>query len=196
MSSFSRQQLEAYLKTIDVKGNVIDIGGSQNPIKGRTKSWNVDEYNILDLENPHHGNMPDIISDIQEEEQYHLAYLIAENGNFADIIFCIEVSEYWHNPLQALKNIHVCLKECGTLYISFHTIYPLHPPEGEDCLRYTKYGIERLMKESGFKIEQMVARKLKNDIRGLFNAEGMRGINKNKDDIHNDQGYICKCIKL
>jgi len=37
MSSYSRIKLEEYLKTIDVKGKVVDIGGSQNPIKGRVK---------------------------------------------------------------------------------------------------------------------------------------------------------------
>ena len=41
------QQLEDWIKTLDVSGSVLDIGGSQNPIKGRTKSWDVNEYKIL-----------------------------------------------------------------------------------------------------------------------------------------------------
>ncbi len=53
MSSQSRMQLEKWLSEIEVKGKCLDCGGSQNPIKGRTKSWEAEEYKILDLETPH-----------------------------------------------------------------------------------------------------------------------------------------------
>lgn len=66
MSSYSRQQLEAWLKNIDVKAKrVLDCGGSQLPVKGRTKSWEVKTYKILDLQNPHENKVsPDIVADI------------------------------------------------------------------------------------------------------------------------------------
>ena len=48
--SFYRDQLENYLKTIDVKAEtVFDVGGKEKPVKGRTKSWTVKNYEILDI---------------------------------------------------------------------------------------------------------------------------------------------------
>ena len=193
MSSYSRIKLEEYLKTIDVKGKVVDIGGSQNPIKGRVKSWNIGAYKILDLENPHQGEKPSIIQDVQSKFCY-----CREFESCFDVAFCIEVSEYWINPVQALENICFLLKKGGILYISFHFLYPIHPPHGEDCLRYTRWGIMKLMKATGFEIEEIITREFKNKMVGvsLFNQEGMRGENKNRDPMHFDQGYIIKAIKL
>jgi len=222
MSSYSRIQLEEYLKTIHVKGSVLDIGGIQNTIKGRTKSWDVIDYQILDLKEPHEGSdKPDIEVDIQsegEEIDYDCCgipvdepgaseksssgiipiYKIRTNREEFDTVFCIEVSEYWYNPLQALKNINVFLKEDGILYISFHLFYPVHEPRGEDCLRYTKFGIEKLMKMAGFEIEEMIPRKFKSSIiiKNVYNLEGMRGLDKNSDRIHEDQGYIVKARRV
>ena len=48
MASEMRMGLEKWLKTIDVEGTVIDFGGSQKELKGRTKSWNPKEYKIAD----------------------------------------------------------------------------------------------------------------------------------------------------
>jgi len=65
MSSYFRQRLEEWLKTKDVSSkNLLDIGGSQNPLKGRTKSWDVKLYHILDLADPHQGEKPDIECDL------------------------------------------------------------------------------------------------------------------------------------
>lgn len=65
MSSYFRQKLESYLKTLDVKADrVLDVGGSQLSIKGRTKSFQVKELLTLDLAEPHEGKKPDIIADM------------------------------------------------------------------------------------------------------------------------------------
>jgi len=136
MSSLTRIQLENYLKTIDVKGSVLDVGGSQSSIRGRTKSWDVDNYKILDLPQPHKGDKPDYAFDIQE---YMLGHKINERF---DNIFCMEVTEYLYDPWRAIYNMGRLLKKDGHLYISFHFIYPQHPPEKLDYLRYTPAGVE------------------------------------------------------
>jgi len=65
MSSYSRQQLEAYLQTIDVKDvNVLDIGNSQQDLKRRLKVFEPKKYVGLDLETPHEGEQSDIITDM------------------------------------------------------------------------------------------------------------------------------------
>ena len=173
MSSKSRKQLESWLKTIDVNCNsVIDIGGSQNSIKGRIKSWNVNEYKILDLENPHEDSRkPDIINDLNEDR-----YPSIQNANRFDIAFCMEVSEYWFNPLQALRNIAQYIRRDGILYISFHFVYNQHPPDKLDYLRYTPNGVNKLLEEAGFVITECKHRLAESDFLEMFyQSEGMRG---------------------
>ena len=54
MSSFSRIQLEDWLKTIEIKGGrVLDVGDSQNPVKNKLKMFELDEYKVLDFKEPH-----------------------------------------------------------------------------------------------------------------------------------------------
>lgn len=68
MSSFSRKQLEEWVKEIEVKGGkCLDVGGSQNPITKRLKIFESNDYKILDLEIPHEcKRKPDIICDLNE----------------------------------------------------------------------------------------------------------------------------------
>jgi len=111
MPSNYRLQLEDWLKTLDVKADTVyDIGGKQKPVKGRTKSWEVNEYKILDL--------PEF--DVQEEMSTSQVVRYEK----ADLIFCLEVFEYLIYPSGAMYNISYLLNEGGTAYISFAFIYP------------------------------------------------------------------------
>jgi len=160
MSSYTRQQLESWLKTIDVSGKVIDIGGSQNPIKGRTKSWDVDDYKILDLEEPHECKQkPDYTADLNYDFVEEYPNVVVDAGD-SDIAFCLEVSEYWWNPVQALKNIALLLKQGGVLYISFHFVYPVHNPIIYDYIRYTENGVMKMLIKAGFDIETITPREM------------------------------------
>lgn len=197
MPSNSRLRLEEWLKTIDVKANmVLDIGGSQLPIKGRTKSWEVNDYVILDLEQPHEcKQQPDVISDIQNEVWHKIEEL--DNVANYDIAFCIEVAEYWFKPLEALKNINFLLKKGGELYISFHFLYPIHKPSGLDYLRYTQHGVQKLLEEAGFKIEQMVFKEMELGAHEFGQLCGVEGMRMDKDyHKHSAQGYLIKAIKI
>lgn len=192
MSSWSRIQLERWLQTIDVKvDKVLDVGGSQFPVKGRTKSWEVEEYKILDLGQPHNCiQTPDIIQDINEE--FDIPYT-----DF-DIAFCLEVSEYLWNPVQALININKCLKEGGILYLSSHFIYPVHTPVENDCLRYTRKGIITMLEKTGFEIIEIIPRMETEDARvqwgGYCCEQGMRMA---KDYfLHNEVGHLLVTKKI
>lgn len=200
-SSYSRQQLENYLKEIEVKANtVLDVGGSQNPVKRRTKSWNVGKYDILDLERPHEMNAkPDFQDDIQ--------YLDPKNYDKYDMIFCLEVSEYWINPYGAIQNMYDMLNKGGVLYISSHFIYPHHNPVGEDCLRYTRVGITKLLQKVGFEVKEIVPRveeeadfgcyrcdaSIPVNLMKWFKSQGMRPAKFYRN--HNEVGHIIKAIK-
>ena len=186
--SVSRDQLEKWVKTIDVKTDkVLDIGGSQLPIKDRVNSFEVKDYKIMDLEVPHECKQkPDIIQDIQEE--------MFEYDKF-DVIFCLEVSEYWYDPHNAIKNIFKILNNGGVLYCSFHFVYPIHNPEGLDYLRYTRWGVETLLSKAGFIIEEIIPRvNERASYQAYCVAEGMRPCKTY--DNHEETGYLIKAKKI
>lgn len=93
-------------------------------------------------------------------------------------VFCIEVSEYWHDPAAALKNIWLLTETGGTLYITFHWLYGIHKPAGTDMLRYSFPAIRRLLEDAGFSIEECTSRDLSpagiSSLRQFYRAEGMR----------------------
>lgn len=140
MSSLSRQQLESWLKNIDVKGNVLDIGGGQKSLEGRVKSLKSNIYHVLDINEKFN---PDYLCDINEK----MVNKITDYNQ----IFCLEVSEYFYDPVTAIENIFWCLKNGGELYISFHFVYPLHKPDGDDMLRYTRNWINKVFQMVGFR---------------------------------------------
>lgn len=158
MSSFFRTQLETYLKTLEVADdNVVDIGGAQFPVKGRTKSWNVKNYLVIDNGegkfeefNKEYLNV-DIQDGISDDLQ-----------NKFDKAFMLEVAEYLYNPVAAIYFTNQLLKKGGELIISFPFLYPIHPPIGKDYLRYTRYGAIKILKELGFEIVEYIPRLIKN----------------------------------
>jgi len=168
--SYYREQLESYLKQIDVNaGIVLDVGGKQKPVKDRTKSWNVSQYEILDL--PEHN--------LDEPFNYHTQ---------ADFVFCLEVFEYLIIPTTAMKNIANLLKPGGKACVTFPFIYPLHNEVEFDSLRYTKSGIVRLAKYAGLNVEKIMERKTKtNSLVKYYSEDGMRAA---KGHNHSVTGYI------
>lgn len=148
MPSNTRKQLEAWLKKRDIIGSVADVGGLFLPIKGRTGKWEVNRYKIIDKQGFRNGITADY------KENLSVPFDIKEQFEH---VFCIEVMSHVWNPVQALKNLNNLTEVGGKLYISFHTIFP-HHSQG-DCLRYTKFGIEKLLEEAGFFISEIVAKK-------------------------------------
>jgi len=155
MASSYRLELNKWLNELDVDASkVLDIGGSQEQVINRVKSWNVEEYLIADLDNPHKGEKPDIILDLNED------IITADYCGYFDLIFCLEVFEYIYDPMFALDSIYDALKEGGTAYISFPSIYPLHEPVEDDCLRYMPAGIRKLASETKLEIKNIIPRKM------------------------------------
>ena len=191
MSSYSRQQLEDWLKTIDVKaGAVLDVGGSQLPIKGRTKSWDVEGYRILDLAFPHEiKQKTDIIADINHRESDLSKYY----GVF-DVAFCLEVTEYLWNPVEAFDNIRRMLKQGGILYLSSHFVYCQHNPAEFDYLRYTPAGIEKILEMAGFEIIEH--KKRTSDYLPEYYVYDKMKMSKDNNINHNDIGSLIKAKKL
>lgn len=194
MSSHTRQQLEKALKKIDVSGRVLDVGGSQKGLKGRTKSWEPKEYKIMDIEN--RGEEVDYVFDIQRlndlrlhKEQLYFGKEIVDNF---DMVFCLEVMEYLLEPVNALKNMAKLCKVGGTLVISFPFVYPLHPPHGLDFLRYTKYGALKLLEKAKFKVVEYIPRSFNgiNEWNELMKSEGFKFDREESEATLNECGCV------
>lgn len=187
MTSWYKQQLKDWVATLDVKADrVLDIGGSQDPIKGRTKSWEVKEYLIGDLPSPHQGVKPDLELDLnyKHEKGAH---------DYIDLIFCLEVFDYIYNPLNALSIVRRLLTPGGSAWVSFPFIYPIHNPVEDDALRYTEPGIRTLAKILHITVEEVIYRRPKSHKLLEYYAED--GFRAAQGVDHNVIGYIVRFKK-
>jgi hypothetical protein len=186
MSSSYRQELNKWLSRLDVKTDrVLDIGGSQEALSPRVKSWDVGEYLIADLPSPHKDSpKPDIEMDLNKS---------FGNLQHYDMIFCLEVFEYVYDPLTAMKTISTLLSTKGTAWVTFPSVYPMHQPIEDDALRYMPGGINKLAEAVGLTIVQMIPRRFET---GAWNqtisAEGLRAA---KGEDHNFSGWIVEFKK-
>lgn len=179
--SFYRETLENYLHTLNIATKTVyDVGGKELPVDKRVNSWAVDNYEILDL--PEYDFNMNIV--FEDEE--------------ADTIFCLELMEYIYNPVVCINNLARLLKYKGTLYITFPTLYPVHNPYKQDFLRYTKFGAMKLLDVYGFKIEEIVPRKIKDPL--LYDRhvkkEGYKARGAMASNTLFDSGYIIRAKKI
>lgn len=188
MASTYRLSLEKWLSELDVSANrVLGIGDAQKPTKGRTKSWNVKEYLIADLPEPHVGSpKPDIEMDLNTYDTEHIEKKF-------DLIFCLEVMDYVWQTHAAFWSIQSILKKGGTAWVSFPSIYPLHQPVEDDALRYMPGGIKKLADSVGLEIVQMIKRRPDTNLwEQFYRAERMRAA---KHEDHNFTGLIYEMRK-
>lgn len=186
MSSSYRLELDRWLSQLDVKANtVLDIGGSQLPVKGRTKSWDVKKYLIADLPEPHVASpKPDIEIDMNKQ--------ILSNGDY-DLIFCLEVFDYIYDPVAAMFNINMLLADGGTAWVTFPAFYPHHQPIEDDALLYKEYGIRKMAEAAGLEIVQMIRRRPQTtSLQEAWAAERMRAA---KGYDHHLTGWIVEMKK-
>ena len=147
MASNSRRQIEAWLKTIEVTGSVIDVGGLFMPIKGRTKSWDVEKYILTDIKDGRKGISTNFIWDFNRPLKVYDEY---------DNAFCVEVIDHFWNPVVAFQNMNLLLKKGGLLYTSSNFLFPHHT--GFDCIRLTRTGLEKILTETGFEVIEVTPR--------------------------------------
>jgi SAM-dependent methyltransferase len=202
MSSSYRLELDKWLANLEVKADrVLDIGGAQEQMPPRVKSWDVKKYMIADLPEPHKDSpKPDIEMDLNIgfDEYSKLKPTIAydiwdDEFNSYDLIFCLEVFDYVWNPAVAFQWISDLLKDGGTAWVSFPSVYPLHQPVEDDALRYMPGGIVKLAESVGLSVEQMIKRRPEsNGWENFYRAERMRAA---KHEDHNFTGFICEFKK-
>lgn len=190
MTSVYKQQLKDWVAQLDVKAEkVIDIGGSQDPIKGRTRSWEVKHYLIADLADPHINNQSaDILLNLDSDDVNIL------NIGKCDLLFCLEVFDYIRNPIQAFDNLACLLRKGGEAWVTFPAFYPLHNPVEAEGLRYTEPALRYYGDIFGIPMTDMIYRKAKsNKLLQYISEDGFRAA-PNYD--HSIIGFICRFKKL
>ena len=149
-TSRHRVSLENYLNKIEITGNILDIGGAQKPIINRISSKSkILEYKILDLPVPHSSNSDNV--DYKIDIQSY-AFDPHEIKVKFDAIFCLEVSLYWYDPVQALRNILHLMSKDTKLYINFHQLYANQKPISLDMLRYSYNWIDKICKMHNLRV--------------------------------------------
>jgi len=201
--SRTRQQLEAWIKTLKVSGKVLDAGGSQKLARGRVGAEEGTEFVTLDLAEPHENSpKPDIVCDLNtinpvvDAGKIEWAGKEFNSDSYFDYVLCFEVAEYWWNPFQALRNLNWLLKTGGKLYMSVPFVYPVHNPKHNDYLRYTDMGITKLLEEAGFEVDKILPRNADNPdiLQGFHDAEGMKA---SRDyGSHNSVGWLIEATKI
>lgn len=191
MASSSRVQLEAWLSKKEIGGMILDIGGAQEPLNSkRIGILPGSEIKILDLPNPHEEK-------VKADIECDLNLPINEGWDSTfDVVACLEVSEYFYDPLTAFKNMAKLLKKGGRLLTSFHFYYPTHAPEGLDYLRYTEFGATKILQEAGFEVVEKVDRmcgEYKVNPLDVFNAAEKTHPLKRYD--HRKIGVLVEAIK-
>lgn len=88
------------------------------------------------------GASPDVIGDAQ-------CLPIASSS--VDIVFSTQVIEHLPRPQDFISEARRVLRSGGTLILSGPFFWPLHE-EPHDYFRFTKYGLEYLCSQSGFKV--------------------------------------------
>ncbi len=187
MTSVYKQQLLNWVSSLDVKADtVIDIGGSQDPIKGRTKSWEVKKYLIADLPQPHYEKQkPDI--------EFNLENKFYKPRVQADLIFCLEVFDYIRDPITAFDRISAMLKDGGSAWVSFPFFYPIHNPVESEGLRYTEPALRYYGDLYNIPVKEVIYRRPES--RKLLEYISEDGFRAAKDYNHNVIGYIVRFQK-
>ena len=82
-----------------------------------------------------------------------LLYMPIKN-NSVDVVICTQALEHVSDPDVLLKELFRVMKTGGQLYLTAPLGFPIHQPP-YDFFRFTYYGLEHLLRKSGFTIQSI-----------------------------------------
>lgn len=191
VGSVYKEQLNRFVSELDIKANILlDWGGSQNPIKGRTNTWDVGNYKIVDLATPHvETKPPDIVQDANKPLDGDIKKYIGR----VDVLIALGIMDYVICPNIAMESISRLLKDGGYAWIEWPLFYCIHNPIEDEGCRYSEGCIKRLCKQSNLKIDEIIYKPAGNGhLVEFFRQDGQR-MAKGVD--HNTVGYITRLSK-
>ena len=125
-----------------LKGRLLDFGCGNKPYEDL---FDVQEYIGLDIEESGHSHKN------EQVDIYYNGKTIPFDDNHFDSILSVEVFEHLFNLEQILNELHRVLKPGGHMFITIPFVWYEHEIP-YDFARYTSFGIDYLLKKSGFKI--------------------------------------------
>jgi len=187
--SFYKNELVNYLKTKTLKADRVLSVGCMHDDREYFKQVDVKEYKTVDITDEY---KPDYIFDFNtflntSHQLYHEQF---------DAVLAFELMEYIYDPIECFISLNKVLKSGGELWLSIPFLYPTHAPEGTDYLRYTEFGIKKLLKETGFEIVDFAYRKWEDNYwwSQAVIADRMKPLKNYK--AHNATGFIIRAKKI
>lgn len=145
-----KDQLKYHFEDMELKASKILSVGGQEDDKNYFAKVDCDEFIVLDNNRDHN---PQILFDMNRSLQGDGSFDIDEKYmEYFDVALVLNLWEYIYDPLQGLRNLADMIKPGGRLITNFPFIYPVHNPPGQDFMRYTPEGAEKLLTMAGFKI--------------------------------------------
>ncbi|MBN9350818.1 MAG: class I SAM-dependent methyltransferase [Chitinophagaceae bacterium] len=127
------------------KGKVLDVGCGNKPYKNQFPD-SITEYVGCDIEQ----------SNLRVVDKICPATDLDFDDNSFDTVFCTQVLEHVYDHRTAFKEISRVLRPGGYFIGSLPMAWP-HHEEPTDFFRFTKYGLEGLIKEYGLEVELIKA---------------------------------------
>lgn len=123
------------------KGSVLDVGCGNKPYRSLF-SDKITEYVGCDVEQ----------SNLEKVDKICPATDLQFGDNSFDTVFCTQVLEHVYDHKKALREIARVLKPGGFFIGSVPLAWP-HHEEPHDFFRFTRYGLEELLRETGLEKE-------------------------------------------
>jgi len=123
-----------------LKGVVVDLGCGPMPYSQEVVGQGC-RYVGVDWPNSVHGVAPDVASDLNAA--------INLPSDSADAVICFSVLEHLHRPATMLAECWRILKPGSAFYIEVPFQWHVHEAPF-DYYRFTRYGLEKLLKDAGF----------------------------------------------
>lgn len=167
--SKSREQVNDYLKRIDIQDKIVlDVGVQDHPTSRLTKG-KAAKYYTLDID-PQWN--PDIVADLNNPATPEF---VKSKKIPIDIIFCVEVLEHCWNPVRVVQNLSVMLSPGGDVYITTPFINPHH--DVVDYLRFTNEWYRDVLPKVGLDVIEIVERVAtvgRNLLMQFYTTEGLK----------------------
>ncbi len=129
------------VSSLPYKGRVIDLGCGTASYKDDILKI-ADEYIGVDWKNSMHDQSNvDIFADLIRELPF--------DDNYTDTVVSFQVLEHLPEPDFFLSECSRILRSGGTLFLTVPFMWQIHE-EPHDYFRYTRYGLDYLLKKNGF----------------------------------------------
>ena len=129
------------VKSLPYEGGVIDLGCGTAPYKEHILKV-ADRYIGVDWENSlHDQSNVDVFANLCETLPF--------DNNYTDTVVSFQVMEPLSEPSFFLSECYRILKSGGIIFITVPFMWHVHE-EPHDYFRYTRYGLEYLLKKTGF----------------------------------------------